>query len=91
MDVIGIFAIVAIAYYWSDREAKKPVKAHEDLANQIFDEKDAQGLPRSDVYLQLQQNLNAARTQRAVRNIETMVLVFVVVFLLDTMGLAIWN
>ncbi|ERL97147.1 hypothetical protein HIMB11_02189 [Rhodobacteraceae bacterium HIMB11] len=91
MDVIGIFALVAIAYYWSDREAKKPVKAHEDLANQIFDEKDAQGLPPSDVYLQLHQNLNAARTQRAVRNIETMVLLFIVLFLLDAIGLAFWN
>lgn len=89
MDVIGIFAGVAIAYYWSDREAKKPLEAHDKLKNDIFDKND--GPPSDEVYLQLLQNLNSARTQRAVRNIETMVILMVIVFLIDALGLAFWN
>ena len=70
MDVIGIFAVIGLLYYLNNREASKPLRAAEDLADAIANDAEYQGLKRREILLQVQQNMNAANTQRALRNIE---------------------
>lgn len=91
MDVIGIFLVIGLLYYLNNREASKPLRSAEDLADAIANNTEYQGLKREEILLQVQQNVSAAHTQRAVRNIEYIVIMLLVTFLIDATGWAFWN
>ena len=92
MFEVGAYVIgLGVLYYSIDKNSKKPVDDHTELANRIF-EKEADGaMPSYKVLLQMHQNLNAARAQRALRNIEFMILIIIVGLLFHAFGEAYWQ
>lgn len=91
MFEVGAYIVgLAVLYYFNDRESKKPLDEHTKLAEKIFESADG-AIPSDKVLLQLQQNLNAARTQRALRNIEILIMLIIVGLLVHAFGEAYWQ
>ena len=84
--VVGL----GVLYWYFDKESRKSVDEHTRLANKIFESADG-AIPSDKVLLQLQQNLNAAKTQRSMRNIELLIFLMIVGFLVDAFGVAYWQ
>ena len=81
---------VIVLYWLFDKESRKPLDEHEKLANRIWESANG-GSPSDKVLLQMHQNLNAARSQRATRNTEVLILLLVIAFLVDAAGVAYWQ
>ena len=81
---------VIVLYWLFDKESRKPLDEHEKLVNRIW-ESASGGSPSDKVLLEMQQNLNAARSQRVTRNTVVLILLLVIAFLVDAAGVAYWQ